>query len=264
MIRKLRKRAFEIIEKGDDPRARAFQLSIMTLISINVVAVVMETVESFSVRYETFFDIFELFSVIVFTGEYLLRIWSCVENEEFAGSLKGRLRFSFTPLAIVDLLAILPFYLPMIFPVDLRLIRGIRLFRLFRLLKMGRYSQSLRTVAAVFKEKKEELMITVFAVLILLVFASSLLYFVEHEAQPEKFSSIPHSMWWAVAALTTVGYGDVHPITPLGKFLGATIAFLGIGIFALPAGILASGFNEVIQKRKAEPKTCPHCGKDVD
>ena len=260
----MRKRTFEIIEGGDDPTARAFQLFIMTLISINVVAVVLETVEGFSVRYETLFHTFELFSVIVFTGEYLLRIWSCVEREGFAGPLKGRLRFSFTPLAIVDLLAILPFYLPMIFPIDLRLLRGLRLFRLFRLLKMGRYSQSLKTVGAVLKAQKEELMITVFAVLILLVFASSLLYFVEHQAQPDEFSSIPHSMWWAVAALTTVGYGDMLPITPLGKFLGAIIAFLGIGIFALPAGILASGFNEVIQKRKAEPKTCPHCGKDVD
>ena len=202
--------------------------------------------------------------MIVFSGEYLLRIWSCVEDQEFSKPLTGRLKFSFTALAIVDLLAILPFYLPMILPLDLRLIRGIRLFRLFRLFKMGRYSQSLRTVGAVLKSQREELMITVFAVLMLLVISSSILYFVEHEAQPDAFSSIPHSMWWAVATLTTVGYGDIYPITSLGKFLGAIIAFLGIGIFALPAGILASGFSEVIQKGKVGRKKCPHCGEDID
>jgi voltage-gated potassium channel len=116
----------------------------------------------------------------------------------------------------------------------------------------------------VLKAKKEELYIMIFVVLIMLIISSSCLYYFENEAQPDAFSSIPAAMWWGMAALTTVGYGDVYPITALGKFFGAIIALLGIGIFALPAGVLASGFVDELQKRNARGRKCPHCGKDID
>lgn len=201
--------------------------------------------------------------MFVFTLEYLLRLWTCTVDTRFHGAIKGRIRFAATPFALVDLIAILPFYLPMFLPLDLRFIRALRLFRLFRILKMGRYSESLKMLGNVLREKKEELLITIFVVLILLVISSSLMYFIENEAQPKAFSSIPSAMWWGVATLTTVGYGDVYPITPLGKFLGAIIALLGIGAVAVPAGILTSGFAGKIHEKYGKRTICPHCGKDI-
>lgn len=265
MSQKIKSRIFEILEVAstDDLVSRVFDVFIMTLISLNVIAVILETVKSLF-HYRLFFYTFEVFSVSVFTIEYLLRLWTCTTNNRFKSHIKGRIRFAMTPLVLVDLMAILPFYLPMVIPLDLRFIRAVRLFRLFRLFKMGRYSESLKTLGNVLKEKKEELLITVFVVFILLVIASSLMYFIENEAQPQVFSSIPAAMWWGVATLTTVGYGDVFPITPIGKLLGAIIAIMGIGMFALPAGILGSGFVEEIRKRRGKEEICPHCGKDIN
>lgn len=270
---KVKRRLFEILEvaSAGDLQSRAFDVFIITLIILNVIAVILETVESLYLQFMLFFAIFELFSVAIFTIEYILRLWTCTIDNKFKSSssrfinIKGRIRFAATPLAIVDLLAILPFFLPMIIPYDLRFARALRLFRLFRLLKMARYSNALKTLGNVFKEKKEELFITLFSVLIILIFASSLMYFIESEAQPEAFGSIPLAMWWGVVTLTTVGFGDVYPITPLGRFLGAIVALLGIGLFALPAGILASGFaDEIRSSRERRIRVCPHCGKDID
>ena len=265
MYQKIKKRTYEIIEVASvgDFYSRLFDIFILTLIFLNVLAVILETVETLSSRYTYFFRSFEIFSVTIFTIEYALRLWSCSYSSRYKNSVTGRIRFALTPLALVDLIAILPFYLPMFIALDLRFVRTIRLFRIFRLFKIGRYSESLNKFIYVLKEKKEELLISAFLVFILLVIASSLLFHIENEAQPEVFSSIPSSMWWAVAALTTVGYGDVYPITPLGKILGAFVAILGIGMFALPAGILASGFAEKI-KRGDEQRICPHCGKNID
>lgn len=262
----MKKRIYEILEvalPGDKP-SRIFDIFIVVLIFLNVLAVILETVESLSVQFVQFFKIFEIFSVVVFTLEYLLRVWSCSENQKYKKPLLGRIRFIITPLALIDLFAVLPFYLPMLIPFDLRFIRAVRLIRLFRLFKIGRYSESVKLFGKVLKGKKEELFIIVFVIFILLTISSSLLYYVEYEAQPEVFSSIPAAMWWGVITLTTVGYGDMCPITPLGKFFGAIISLLGIGMFALPAGILSAGFIEEIRKRKESVKTCPHCGKEID
>jgi voltage-gated potassium channel len=180
--------------------------------------------------------------------------------------LLGRLRYMATPLALVDLAAVLPFYLPMLIPLDLRFVRMLRLFRIVWLFKLGRYSDSLQLLGKVLKSKKEELTVAVFAVITMLVFASFIMYFVEGEANPGMFSSVPAAMWWAAATLSTVGYGDVVPITALGKVVSGFIELLGIGLFALPAGILASGFNEEMRKRRAgkEKRVCPHCGKPIE
>jgi len=264
-MKAIKNQIFQIIEptSGDSHYARFFSIFLITLICLNVLAVIFETVKSIYSEYPRFFHLFEVFSVAIFSIEYLLRLWLSTCDQRYKGSFIGRIRFAITPLALIDLLAILPFYLPMFIAMDLRFIRALRLVRLVRIFKMGRYSNSLRTLVAVLREKKEDILITAFAVAILLVIASSLMYHVEHEAQPEAFSSIPAAMWWGVSTLTTVGYGDIYPITPLGKFLGAVIALLGIGLFALPAGVLSSGFIEQIQKRRLEIKVCPHCGKVI-
>lgn len=252
MIKRIKERLYEILEIAavGDISSKVFDVCIMTLITLNVAAVILATVESLDSQYQYYFRIFEVFSVTVFSLEYLLRLWTCTLNENFRNPITGRLRYILTPFALIDLLAILPFYLPMIIPLDLRFIRAVRLFRLFRLFKMGRYSKAALMLKRVLKEKKEELVLIVFVVFLLLIIFSSLMYFIEKEAQPEAFSSIPAAMWWGIITLTTVGYGDVYPITPLGKILGALIAFLGIGMFALPAGILGSGLVEAIQKKE--------------
>jgi voltage-gated potassium channel len=170
-----------------------------------------------------------------------------------------------SPLTLLDMLAILPFYLPI--NLDLRFLRALRLFRAFRLLKVGRYNSSLKLIRNVFIDKREEIVLSLSMMAILLLFSACLLYFIENKSQPQAFSSIPAAMWWAVTALTTVGYGDIYPITPLGKLIASIIAISGIGMFALPAGIISSGFVESIQRRKQEHIRqddvihCPHCGE---
>lgn len=251
---------------GDDLPARIFNILMMILIVLNVAAVTLETVKSIHVRYETFFYYFEITSVLIFTIEYLLRLWSCTSIKKYEKSFSGRIRFVFSPMALVDLLAVLPFYLPMFVVLDLRFLRAIRLMRLFRLFKLGRYSSSLKMLGNVFVSKKAELFITFFVLLIILILSSSMMYFFENEKQPEQFSSIPASMWWGVSTLTTVGYGDIYPLTPLGKFFGALISIIGIGVFALPAGVIASGLIEEMYKKKnslTTPERCPHCGKNI-
>ena len=158
MTKSVSERIFEILEtaKIGDKASMIFDIFIITLISLNVFAVIMGTVESFASQYMSFFRGFEIFSVIIFTIEYLLRLWVCTKNKKFRNPIQGRIRFAFTPLALIDLLAILPFYLPMFIPFDLRFIRAIRLIRLFRLLKIGRYSASIKLLGVVFKRKKEQ------------------------------------------------------------------------------------------------------------
>ncbi|HNY34953.1 MAG TPA: ion transporter [Methanothrix soehngenii] len=260
----LKKRIFGILEPGDED-SKYFDPFIMALISLNVLAVVLETVDWLNAGYGWLFRAFDMFSVAIFTVEYILRAWSCTENPRFKAPFSGRLRYLITPMAIIDLLAILPFYLPFVIP-DLRFIRALRLFRLFRILKLARYSDALKTFAEVLNLKKEELGVTLFATLIMLTVASSMVYEAENEVQPEAFANIPDAMWWGVVTLTTVGYGDIYPKTPLGKFIGSFVVIAGVGLFALPAGILASGFNEVLQRRKEKKRKrmiCPHCHRYI-
>ena len=234
---------------------------IVVLILANLLTVCMETVESLYVTYKNYFEGFELFSVIVFSLEYLLRLWSCTSVRKYKHPIRGRLRFMFSPGALVDLAAILPFYLPLS-SLDLRSLRLLRMVRFMRFFKLARFLNASRVIRRVFTSKRDELLISVLMVFALIVLAASLMYFVEHDAQPDKFSSIPETMWWSVATLTTVGYGDVYPVTGVGKTLTACISILGIGMFALPAGILASGFSEEFKKKQAAA-CCPHCGKGL-
>ena len=181
---------------------------------------------------------------------------------KFRRPFAGRLRFALQPMLLIDLIAVLPFYLPFL-GIDLRSIRVFRLLRIFRVAKIGRYYSSIELIKNVLKSKKEELILTSAIMAFMLIISSSVLFYCENSHQPENFSSIPATMWWSVATLTTVGYGDMLPVTPMGKLLASLIAILGIGMFALPTGILGAGFVEEIQKKKKESKKCPHCGKEI-
>lgn len=236
-------------------------LIITILTSISVIAFILDTSPKFSQHYPEQLQLIEILVTIFFTIEYLIRIWICTVNPKYNHPIYGRLRYVITPLALIDVVAILPFYLQVLFP-SLEFIKFTLLLRLFRLFKISRYSESLRTIFKVIAAKKEELIATLLVVIFVLVFVSSLMFLVESEVQPNKFSSILETMWWGVVTLTTVGYGDVYPVTHLGKLLSATVAFLGIGIFALPAGIIASGFAEEVQKRRVKKIVHP-VGKDI-
>lgn len=263
----LKERVYHIIEaaREGDRASRRFDIFMLSLISANVIVVILETVKYVEANYFFYLHWFDVISVAIFTVEYILRLWSCTADERYSRPLAGRARFAITPLALIDLLAILPFYIPMFIPLDLRFIRIVRLFRIGRVLKFGRYSESIQTFERVFMKKREELLMAFFVVLVILVLCSSVMYFAEHEVQPEKFGSIPEAMWWGVITLATVGYGDVYPITPLGKMMGGLVALLGIAVYALPTGILAAGFAEELQSRRRSGNTihCPHCGQEI-
>lgn len=259
----MKKKVYNLINNN-----QLFIKFIYGLIILNVILLILESYKSIRNKFGDFLEIFEIISVVIFTIEYLLRLWTSDLNENYKGnSLTKRFRFGYSTIGIIDLIAILPFYLPFLFPFDLRIVRILRLFRFLRIFKLGRYSKSLKTINSVLKETKSELAITVFVAFILLVLSSTLMYYIESDVQPENFASIGHAFWWAVATLTTVGYGDVYPITSIGKVLSAIIALIGIGFIALPTGIISSAFIEKIQEQKTEKVTeickCPNCGTEI-
>ena len=257
-----RKRIYDILEitNRKDKTTRIFSIFITSLIFINVGGIIFGSVEKFSCC-RTLLRIVEIFPVMVFTVEYIMRLWACTADKKFENPVIGRIRFAVTPLAIIDLIAIFPFYLPMVFSHELR---AVRISRIFRFLKIGRYSASFKLFVKILRKKREELLMTGTAILVVLIVSSCLMYIVESKTQPELFSNIPDAMWWSVITLTTVGYGDLQPVTGAGKFLGAIIALMGIGVLALPTGILASGFVEEIQKRRDKKRVCPHCGNPIE
>jgi len=257
----LRRRAFAILEEPGpaDPAGRAVRVFLVSLIALNILAVILDSVASLAEKWAGPLRVFEIASVAVFTVEYLLRIWVAAERAEYGRPVLGRLRYLLTPLAILDLLAILPFYFPLIIPFDLRYLR---MLRMLRLAKFGRYSRSVRILRDVFADRKHELLAAASLLVAVIVMASGLMFAVEHEAQPTVFTSIPATMWWAVATLSTMGI-DMRPVTPLGKILASFIAVCGILLFALPAGIVSSGFvAKYMEARKS--RICPHCGKSLE
>ncbi|MDZ7896805.1 MAG: ion transporter [Arcicella sp.] len=237
-------------------------ISLTVIIFLNTLSIILHSVPSIRQDYEQFFHEFEIFSVAIFSIEYILRLWSCVENETYKHPIKGRLRFVFSVWGLIDLLAILPFFASL-FTKDLGFIRILRLLRMLRLFRISRYFHALIVIQRVVKDKREELVLSMVFIIFMLIISSSLVYYVEHEVQPKAFSSIPEAMWWGVNAMTTVGYGDLKPITPFGKLLGGLIAILGVSLFALPTGILASGFAEQIREQSEKRKIkCPNCGNE--
>lgn len=248
--------------------ARLLRTALAVLILANVSAVVLETVPSIQAHWQAALDRFELVSLVVFLVEYGLRLWAAPEYPQFGGRF-GRLRWATSFAAVVDLLAVLPSLLAAT-GIDLRVVRIARLLRILRIAKLERYSVALQTLHRVLKAKSADLLSLLFLLVILLVVSSTLMFHIEHAAQPNVFSSIPTTMWWGIVTLTTIGYGDMAPITAGGRWLGAVVAVLGIGMFALPAGLLGAAFVDELGKarlrlhhqRDGKPH-CPHCGADL-
>lgn len=244
-----RRKLYHILQDADygDWVSRLDQVLLSILIFLDIAAFVLATSEPLNQRYYWLFKGIVTFSTIVFTIEYGLRLWLCTVERQYRHPIWGRVRYAFTPMAIIDFISTFPFYLLLVFH-NLAFLKTLRLLRLARILKIGRHSKSVRSLVRVIISKQEELFITLSIISFLLIIASSLMYFAEHEAQPEAFSSIPAAMWWGVITLTTVGYGDIYPVTVVGKLLGASLACFGIGVFVLPAGIVASSFVAEVSK----------------
>ena len=247
-----RRRIYHLLEVAheNDRASRLIDLLLIVLIVLNVIAVVIETLPSLQGRYQQAFLAFDYASATIFAIEYAFRVWVCVEDISYKRGLsdaKARLKYMLSPMAIIDLVAFLPSLLQVVVDADLRFLRILRLLRMF---KLTRYSASMEMVLNVVRKEKNAFFAAFFVLMVLMVIAAGGMYHVEHEIQPEAFASIPHAMWWAMVTLTTVGYGDITPITPIGKIFGAFIIIGGVGLVALPAGIMASAFAEEMRIRR--------------
>jgi len=253
---------YNLFELKESKISKLFNYFIFFLIILSILSIVLESISDFVNDYKTYLEWFSFFSIFIFSIEYILRVYISDITHPSKNKFNSMLKFIFSTHGIIDLFAILPFYLPFLVKVDLRFLRILRLTKVLRIFKVNRYTNSLNLIGCVIKEKKPELLITGFITLLTIIIASFLIYYAENEAQPEKFPDILSSIWWAVATLTTVGYGDVYPITSIGKIISGFIALLGIGIIALPTGLISSGFMDKIQESKKE-KTCPYCNKKL-
>lgn len=243
----LRKKVYQQLESENHNKPTPLDWFLIILIVLNVIAVIIESNRNIYFAYRYYFDGFESFSLIVFSIEYLSRIWSIPEKYPYYKPWKARCKWFVSLDSIIDLLAILPAMLYFVFPFDLRFLR---LLRLLRLLKLARYFAALRILLGVLRREKNAFKAVLLILVVVIIISASSMYVAEHRAQPDVFGTIYESMWWAVVTLTTVGYGDVVPVTAAGKVIGAIITILGIGMAALPAGILASGLADELRRRR--------------
>ncbi|MEL7339562.1 MAG: ion transporter [Bacteroidota bacterium] len=273
----LRENVFLLVENDQQQNrySRAFDQLIILLICISIAEIILESFADLRASYARIFGFTELLTSIIFSIEYVLRLWTADFKYPHLPAWRARLKFMFSFAGIIDLLAILPFYLPLIFRFDLRVVRILRVMRLLRIFKLSRYTASLRLVGDIFREKRGEIGVTLFITFVMLLLASTLMYYLEGDVQPEAFPNIIATFWWAIATLTTVGYGDVFPVQGCGKLVSGVIALLGIGLVALPTGIISAAFVEKLEeekaaKQKAEEESgeagydfafCPHCGE---
>jgi len=255
---------------GDKHWDKVINVFIITLIILNVIAVILETIKPLHEKYKDFFYYFDLVSVIIFTIEYVLRVWSSNHEEKYKHSVWGRLKYMVSPGALIDLIAIVPFFLHLMFGlgIDLREVRMLRLLRVLRLFRLTAYTRSAHMIANVFKKRKNELALSFILAIFLIIIASCIIYFAEHlypTEEESKFQSIPETLWWAVVTLTTTGYGDIVPLTNIGKAMASIIMLTGVAFFAIPAGILSAGFLEEFRKNRIiKTHKCPHCGESFE
>ena len=250
----IRSRTFELLNPATfgDQTSRLWDQFFSLLILLNVIAVTLESVEKLHKKYDQIFYYFELFSILIFTLEYALRVWVAplkYENGSIA-SYSARIKYVFSLNGIIDLLSIIPFYLQFILPgLDLRILRTLRLLRI---LKLSTYNSALSDLIEAIREERRSFIAAGYIFVVMFIIASSLIYFAEHQKHPTHFNSIPDSMYWALITLTTVGYGDVTPVTALGKLISVISAMGGVIVVALLTGIIASSFSLQMERRKAE------------
>lgn len=273
----LRKKIFNVLEPGFDQNGASkyyeqfFDYFITIVILLSIAVMVLSSVSSLSAQYSPLFNVVFFFTTIVFSIEYPLRLWTCTEDPRYAAPVAGRLKWILTPYALIDLIVVFPFYLELFTGINLT---GLVVLRVFRVFKLVRYSESINMIIRVVRAQRNMLITAYLVLFIALIAASTLMFQIENPGQPDVFSSIPATMWWGIVTLTTVGYGDMVPMTAPGKILGGCITLLGIGIFALPAGILASGFTQELRrkmtgegKEQGDPQDeiclCPHCKSEI-
>ncbi|KAF4043636.1 Ion transport protein [Phytophthora infestans] len=246
------------------------ELSILTLILLNVVVAVSETSVVMDAdapessagsmpEVNDWTDIFLLVSTIIFSIEYALRVWSCVEDDRFSeGAIKGRLKWMTRPLSLIDLIALVPFYLELSLQFDTHqhgglTLRSLRLLRIVSFLRLERMYNAMKNLRVIFARKKEEFLVVTYLTAVVILTSSLLIFFVEHVAQPDVFSSFGVCVWWSVETITSLGYGDIVPVTSMGRAVGASLALWGIVLFTIPGAVLGSGFIEVmLEKQRAE------------
>ena len=275
MYRKIKRTIFEIIQpaKRGNFASKLFDVFIVLLVFASIASVFIST---FDVPPEVIKCLYYLERVVltVFSIEYLLRIWTADMLYPELSPRCARGKYIRSGMAIIDLVSILPFYIPLFFTLDVALTRSLLLLLLLRLFKLSRYTDAVSAIWSVFRSKLQEILVSVVFVVMILIVASLLIYYAEHDAQPDKFTNAFSGVWWAVATLTTVGYGDIYPVTGAGRFLGGIIALTGIGLVAVPTGIISAGFVELLERNrggkkdgsdepKEKPNYCPHCGKKL-
>lgn len=274
MVVSAARKTYEILEGEKGRGATAFHIFITILILLNISSVILESEEWIHVKYETYLKWVETVSLFIFAGEYALRLSLYRmrgDTRKFALA-----RYMITPMMLVDLAVIMPLFLPFL-GADTRMLRILRLLRLFVVFKLIKMNNSLSEFGSVIRAKASDIIVSLLILVLAMVLASSLMYYAEREAQPETFGSISAAMWWGVVSFTTIGYGDTVPITPLGRVIGAMVALFGVAVYAIPAGIMASAFNEYRNSGKDDkgrkegerggrggPNTCPHCGKSLE
>lgn len=249
---RIQQRALEVLEPGrlGDLYSKITDYLIAALVILNIMAVTLESVSDFSVTYASQFYFFEVFSVAIFSVEYLLRVWACAARSDPDSKLFGsyRLGYIFSFSGLIDMVSIIPFYLQALFPgLDLRVLRTLRLLRIF---KLSNYNTAIEDLFSAIYEERKSFIAALYLLVIAFVLTSSLIYFAETKAQPDKFGSIPDSMYWSLITLTTVGYGDVSPVTWIGKVISIITALMGVSVVALLTGILANAFSNQIARRK--------------
>ncbi len=250
-LRDLRRRIYQVLEQGPvgDHLSRWVDRSLVALIIVNLVAVALESIPAYAAQYANIFALIEYFSLVVFTAEYGLRLWSAVEHGpiQHLPPMRARMKYALSAAGIVDLIAVLPFWFAMLVPGELRVIL---VFRIVRFLKIARYSPAMRSLLEVLYRERRAL-VGSFAILIgTALVAAALMYLAERHVQPDKLGTIPDALWWAIVTLSTIGYGDVVPVTVLGKLVAIASVFLGMIMIALPVGIIATAFADQIHRRE--------------
>lgn len=263
----MKQKIYNLVEKGSHGSKinLIFDYFIVSLIILNVIAIALDTLTGVNATLLKSLRIFETFSIIIFSIEFLMRVYVSDITHPADNKFYSALKFIFSPFGLIDVLAILPFYIPFLIKADLRFLRVLRLIRFFRIFKISRYNGTLKLFADVFKDKKAEIQMTFFIAILMILVSAFMMYHVENPVQPEKFRNIFSSLWWTVATLTSIGYEDITPVTVFGKIISGLMSILGIGLIALPTGIISAGFIEKIDKNKSIKKknTCPHCGKEI-
>lgn len=278
-MKSIEKALYYIVDENDEHNrlSKFFNYFLMALIILSVGEMALETDDGIFLPYRNYFRIFDFFTVMVFSTEYIIRIMTAHLIPENKGKTRWQAvkTYIFSFAGLVDLLSILPFYLDFT-NLDLRVLRMLRLLRFFRVFKITRYNDSMKLVADVIRDKRSEIGVIMGLIFIIMIIASFIMFYAEHDTQPQAFPNVLGCFWWAIVTMTTIGYGDVFPVTYMGKIVGSTMALLGIGLVAMPTGIISAGFLEKINERQEKEKQkkekpeedkkhyCPYCGHKLD